>query len=171
MAFKYPLDTEELQKERMSYQSLFYKFDMKEWVPNGSDHTDHGMDYGFEYIEGNEYKGFRLLSQIKSTEHIEKKDDVCIFDLKITTAVYAIHCSQPFVLFLVDLKDDDAYYVCLQEHFIKHPEMIDKVQKNKSTIRIKIPINNIVSRDNTDLKRIAKEQFTFDEESGIRKIR
>lgn len=89
----------------------------------------------------------------------------------MTTAVYAIHCSQPFVLFLVDLKDDDTYYVCLQEYFIKHPEMIDKVKKNKSMIRIKIPTNNVVSRDNTDLKRIAKEQFTFDEERGIRKIR
>lgn len=55
MAFKYPLDTEELQKERMPYQSLLYKFDMREWVPNGSDHTDHGMDYEFEYMEGNEY--------------------------------------------------------------------------------------------------------------------
>ena len=48
MAFSYPQDTEEFQKERRSYQTLFYKFDMTEWAPNGSDNTDHGMDYGFE---------------------------------------------------------------------------------------------------------------------------
>lgn len=50
MAFFYPQDTEEFKKERKSYQLLFYRLNAEVWAPNGSDNTDHGMDYGFEYI-------------------------------------------------------------------------------------------------------------------------
>jgi len=167
MAFSYPQDTEEFQKERRSYQTLFYKFDMAEWAPNGSDNTDHGMDYGFEYIENKEYRGYRVLSQIKSTEHLKKQDNLCIFDLPVTTAAYAISCAQPFLLFLVDLASDNTYYVCLQEYFINNPDKLTAVDKNETTVRIKIPDDKVVSRTNGELKEIAKRKYSFSEEKGL----
>ena len=80
MPFSYPQDTENFQKERKSYQSLFYKLNAEVWAPNGSDNTDHGMDYGFEYIEERQYKGYRIYSQIKSTEHLQIQGDHIVFD-------------------------------------------------------------------------------------------
>lgn len=171
MAFSYPQDTEEFQKERKSYQTLFSNFDMNQWAPNGSDNTDHGMDYGFEYIEDMKYKGYRILSQIKSTESLHKQNNLCIFDLKVATAAYAINCSQPFVLFLVDLVTDITYYICLQDFFINNPDKIQAVENNGSTVRIKIPDDKILTRTNEELKEIAKRQFSFSETNGLMLVR
>ena len=127
MAFSYPQDTEEFKKERKSYQLLFYRLNADVWAPNGSDNTDHGMDYGFEYIENGNYKGYRILSQIKSTEHIIKSKKSVSFDLKVITAAYAISSAQPFVLFVVDLIADVIYYICLQDFFIDNPASLKAV--------------------------------------------
>ncbi len=161
MAFSYPQDTIEFQKERKSYQELFYKLDATVWAPNGSDNTDHGMDYGFEFIEDGLFRGYRIYSQIKSTEHVIRQDDCIAFDLKVATASYAISSAQPFVLFVVDLVENDAYYIGLQDFFIENPESMDSLQNNKSTIRIKIPTENKVSREDIGLQQIAKAQYSF----------
>ncbi len=161
MPFSYPQDTENFQKERRSYQLLFYRLNANVWAPNGSDNTDHGMDYGFEFIEDSLFKGYRILSQIKSTEHIKKNEKYIAFDLKVITAVYAISSSQPFVLFVVDLIADVAYFICLQDFFIENQDSFEAMQKNKSTVRIKIPIDQVVTRETTKLQDIAKSQYSF----------
>jgi len=161
MAFSYPQDTENFKKERKSYQTLFYKLNSDLWAPNGSDQTDHGMDYGFEYIEDNQYKGYRIYSQIKSTEHLEISKNQVLFDLKVITAAYAIASAQPFVLFVIDLIEDIAYFVCLQDYFIEHPNEVLAIENNKSTVRIKIPVDQVVNRETTRLQEIAKSQYSF----------
>ena len=161
MAFSYPQDTEEFKKERKSYQLLFYRLNAEVWAPNGSDNTDHGMDYGFEYIEHGKYKGFLIYSQIKSTEHINKSDQYVSFDLKVITATYAISSAQPFVLFVVDLIDDTAYYICLQDYFISNPSSLMALKNNKSTVRIKIPLTQVVTRETIGLQEIAKSQYSY----------
>ena len=161
MPFSCPQDTEEFQKERRSYQSLFYKLNVDVWAPNGSDNSDHGMDYGFEYIEDNQFKGYRIYSQIKSTENLNTKNDLVLFDLKVITASYAIMSAQPYVLFVVDTKHDVAYYVCLQDYFIANPGALESLERNKCTIRIKIPLDNVVTRESTGLQDIAKSQYSF----------
>lgn len=161
MAFSYPQDTEEFKKERKSYQLLFYRLNADVWAPNGSDNTDHGMDYGFEYIENGNYKGYRILSQIKSTEHIIKSKKSVSFDLKVITAAYAISSAQPFVLFVVDLIADVIYYICLQDFFIDNPASLKAVGNNKSKVRIKIPLDYIVTRETIGLQEVAKSQYSF----------
>jgi hypothetical protein len=131
------------------------------WAPNGSDHTDHGMDYGFEYIEDGQYKGFRIYSQIKSTEHINKSEKYVSFDLNVKTAAYAISSAQPFVLFIVDLVEDVAYYICLQDFFINNPASLKAVSNNKSTVRIKVPLTLTVTRETIGLQEVAKSQYSF----------
>ena len=171
MAFVYPQDTEQFKKERRSYQAIFNKFNMDEWEPNGSDRTDHGMDFGFEFIEDEQYKGYRVLSQIKSTEHLETQGEYCVFDFPVKTAAYAIGCSQPFLFILVDLTTDTPYYVCLQDFFIENPELMKKVENNKCSVRVQVPMGQYICRTNEDLKEIAKKQFTFSEEHGLARVR
>ena len=170
MAYSYPQDTEEFKKERKSYQQLFYKLNVEVWAPNGSDNTDHGMDYGFEYIEDGQYKSYRIFSQIKSTQKINIANSVVRFDLPVKTATYAISSSAPFVLFVVDLNTETPYYICLQDYFINNSDSLKSIQNNKSTIRIKIPIKQTVTRDDVGLQNIAKSQYTF-YKGILRKIR
>lgn len=171
MAFSYPQDTEQLRKERQSYQDIFAKLNMDVWAPNGSDKTDHGMDFGLEYIEDGEYRGYRVLSQIKSTEHLVVKEDQCLFDFPVKTAAYAISCSQPFLLIVVDLVTGNAYFICLQDFFIENPDLIVKVKNNKTAVRIKLPMGRTISRTDEDMKEIAKRQYTYSPENGLRRVR
>lgn len=168
MPFSYPQDTEEFQKERESYQSLFYKLNARDWAPLGSDKTDHGMDYGFEYIEDMEYRGYRIYSQIKSTRGISIKDGMVLFDLKVKTACYAVSCAQPFLLFVVDLERDVAYFQCLQDYFLENEQSFHALDVNKSTIRIKIPTSQYVTRDAAMLKHIAKRQYSLANDALVR---
>lgn len=171
MDLKYPLDTKEFKKERKSFQILFYKLNSDVWLSNGSDTFDHGVDYSFEYIEDGKYKGYRILSQIKSTEHIIDQVEHVAFDLNVKTATYSIGSSQPFILFLIDLNAETAYYICLQDVFISRKELYEKLKKNNSTIRIKIPKGNIVHREVIELQEIAKRQYTYSDVNGLTQVR
>ena len=161
MPFSYPQDTDDFRKERKSYQILFYKLNTDVWSHNGPDSTDHGMDYGFEYIEDSQYKGFRILSQIKSTSHLMTQKDAVVFDLPVKTAAYAVSCAQPFVLFLVDLEDGTVYYQCLQDFFIENSDSFLALGKNKSTVRVKLPKSQIVTREIECLKDVAKSRYAL----------
>ena len=169
MARVYPKDTEEKLKERESFQIFFSLLDVMKWEYLGSDHNDHGVDYSFEYIEDGEYKGFRLLSQLKSSKKIEVRGNEIVFDFPVKTANYAIGCPQPFVFFLVDLTNSQVYYLPLQDYFIANKEKMEALDNNKTSIRVFIPLNNTI--DDKELKEIAKSQYTFDEEQGLRKTR
>jgi hypothetical protein len=171
MKLKYPQDSEEFKKERKSFQILFYKLNTDVWQSNGSDNFDHGVDYSFEYIEDDEYKGYRILSQIKSTEHIIDQGENVAFDLNVKTASYSIGSSQPFILFLIDLITDTVYYVCLQELFVSNNKLYEKLKKNATSIRVKIPKQNIVNRDAIALQEIAKRQYSFSENRGVVQVR
>ena len=101
------------------------------------------------------------MSQIKSTEHIIKSKKSVSFDLKVITAAYAISSAQPFVLFVVDLIADVIYYICLQDFFIDNPASLKAVGNNKSKVRIKIPLDYIVTRETIGLQEVAKSQYSF----------
>ena len=169
MARVYPKDTEEKLKERESFQIFFSLLDMKSWEYLGSDHNDHGVDYSFEYIEDGEYKGFRILSQLKSSTKIELRDNDIVFDFPVKTANYAIGCPQPFIFFLVDLTNRQAYYLPMQDYFIANKDKMEALEKNKKSIRVFVSLDNKI--EDEELKQVAKSQYTFDEEQGLRKTR
>jgi len=163
MPFTYALDSPEAQKERISYQILFSSLNVEHWMWTGKDTFDHGVDYGFEYIEDGMYKGYRIISQVKSSTKLEVKDGLIPFDFPVNTAAAAINSAQPFVFFLVDLNTKVTYYLALQDYFIANKEKIDSVRDNKSTVRLFIPVNNVVCEEDAELREIAKSQYSFNE--------
>lgn len=169
MARVYPKDSEEKLKERESFQIFFSLLDMKTWEYLGSDHNDHGVDYTFEYIEDSEYKGFRILAQLKSRTAPIFQGTEIVFDFPVKTANYAISCPQPFVFFLIDLTERKAYYLPLQDYFIANQDKMEALENNKKSIRVFLPMDNTL--DDEELKVVAKSQYTFDEENGLRKTR
>ena len=160
MARVYGQDTEENRKERRSYQVLFGLMNTDIWSFLGRDNHDHGVDYSFEFIENGEFKGYRILAQIKGSKATNIRNSQVVFDLPVKTANYAVGSSQPFILFFVDLLTKCAYYLPLQDYFIANSDKM---------IRVFIPVDNTI--DDPELIAIAKSQYSFDEEHGLRKTR
>lgn len=170
MPRRYPQDTIEKLKERESFQIFFSLIDVKTWEYIGSDHNDHGVDYSFEYIEEKQYKGYRILAQLKSSnQDLKINNNKICFDFPVKTANYAVTCAQPFIFFFVDLKNRMVYYLPIQDYFIANPSKMEKLEKNTESIRLFIPLENTI--DNENLKEVAKAQYSFDEEKGLRKTR
>lgn len=177
MALQYPKDNENKIKERKSFQILFSKFNTNFWEFNGRDLNDHGMDYEFEFIEDGEYRGYRILSQVKSSESDEiikyYEDKLSYSKLPVKTATYAISCTSPFVLFVIDLRTKIAYYLPLQDYFIQNQDAFNKLSINKSTITVYIPLSNIIDPNVSDaaLRQIAKSSYCFTFPDTLQKIR
>ena len=82
------------------------------------------MDYSFEYVQDGFFHGFRLLGQVKGSSHLKFGNaDSFSYALPVKTANYAVECSQPFVLFVVDLISATAYYLPLQDYFIANRDL------------------------------------------------
>jgi len=167
MSRTYPKDTPEKSKERESFSIFFPMLDSDCWEQEGQDSNDHGVDHTFEYIEDGEYKGYRILAQVKGRTEPEIKDDYIVFDFPVKTANYAIGCSQPFVFIFVDLTNETAYYLPLQDYFIANPEKMEALEQNKSTVRVFVPLGNTIESE--ELKNVAEAQYCFDGE--LRKTR
>ena len=164
----FPQDSPGRRAETRSFQILFPKFNSDHWDFIGHDQHDHGVDYTFEYIENNEYHGYRILSQIKGSSLLKiKGKDYVSFSLPVKTANYAVSCRNPFVLFVVDLKTGVAYYLALQDYFIANPDSYERLLKNSTSINVHVPIDNVVNHENSDLIAIAKSGYSFDANSDI----
>ena len=160
----FPKDSLERRAETRSFQILFPKFNADRWDFKGQDQHDHGVDYTFEYVDNGKYKGQRILAQIKGRSFIDfDKNGHIAFPLPVKTANYAVCCKMPFVLFLVDLKSKNAYYLPLQDYFIANPEQYKKLSSNKCSITVYIPEDNIMCDQDNDLISIAKSGYSFDE--------
>lgn len=161
----FPQDSSGRRDETRSFQILFPKFNAEHWDFVGCDHHDHGVDYTFEYIKNNEYHGYRILSQIKGSSILKIKDEEYFsFAIPVKTANYAVSCRSPFVLFVVDLKTETAYYLALQDYFIANPDKYEKLSKNSSIITVHVPRDNVVCREDADLIAIAKSGYCFNED-------
>lgn len=169
MSRRYPQDSEEKLKERESFQIFFSLMDMRTWEYLGSDYNDHGVDYSFEFIEDGEYKGYRIFVQLKSSQKPEIRNNEIVFDFPVHTANYAITCAQPFIFFFVNLTNRIVYYLPLQDYFIANKDKMDKLENNKTKIRVFIPLKNTI--DSERLKEVVKAQYSFDEENGLRRTR
>lgn len=160
----FPKDSPGRRAETRSFQILFPKFNADRWDFLGRDHHDHGVDYTFEYIEDGEYKGHRILAQIKGRSSLKDgKNGYIAFPIPVITANYAVCCKTPFVLFLVDLQSQIAYYLPLQDYFIANKERYERLSANKSSITVYIPVDNIVGEEDSDLIAISKSGYFFDE--------
>ena len=62
-------------------------------------------------------------------------------------------------MFCVDVDDEIVYYLPLQEYFIQHPDLFERLQNNSSTLAVHVPTDNIVNENDLELQEIAKESY------------
>ncbi len=140
---------------------VHYRFSSQRWEYRESTGRDSGVDCVIELIEDEEWTNKKLEGQIKGTKSPNKLkgEQSFSFGLDVKTINYGLSCSNAFVLFYVDVEEEQVYYLPLQDYFIKNPELFDKLEQNGFTMNVHIPFKNIVSEEDLDLCQIAKKTY------------
>ena len=169
-----PQYTEQQRKETKSFQKLWPKLNSEQWILRGADERDHGVDYSFEYTDDGTFHGYRTLWQVKGRSNIDKlqrkrsfldkEKEYVSSSLPIKTINYALGCAEPFLLCVVDLNTDKAFYICLQDYFIEHPNQMELLNTDNSNaqepqLTIYIPWDNQIV-DWNELETIAKSTYS-----------
>jgi hypothetical protein len=149
------------------------RLNLDNWEFHEMTGTDHGTDMIIEYIENNEFKSYKIECQIKGTANIEKyktKENIS-YPLDVKTINYALNCKNAFILVLVDIINEEVYYITIQDYFIANRRHFESLNKNTSTINIHIFENDKLTKENdNDLREVAKCTYKRAKEDEIIKI-
>ena len=150
---------------------VHYAMPAEHWEYHELTGTDHGIDCSIELIEENEYKNKKIEGQIKGTRNICRlKDGSISFSRDIKTINYGLGSSTAFVLFLVSVDEDTVYYLPIQDYFISDTSRFEQLAKNKTSMNVHIPEDNIVCPDDYDLQQIAKSVYVGGPSESLRKV-
>lgn len=151
---------------------VHYKFSSERWEFHELTGKDNGLDCTVELVENEQFTNKKIEGQIKGTQnpHKLKNENAFSFPIDVKTVNYGLESSNAYVLFYVSVEDEIVYYLPIQDYFIAKPSMFDSLEKNKETINIHIPCDNIVSNDDFDLQQIAKSVYVGGPSRTLRKV-
>jgi hypothetical protein len=117
---------------------------------------DYGIDFEIEFCELGSVTGQFVKIQVKAIDKLEIGNNTIITRLKRSFMKYCFECKIPIILVLVDIKEESAYYIWIQEYIkMKH---IDIDSGNK-TIAVDVPsTNNLEDSLNNKMIDIAKRR-------------
>nr|WP_027871160.1 DUF4365 domain-containing protein [[Eubacterium] cellulosolvens] len=148
-----------------------YQIDSEHWEWHEQTGTDHGTDIILELSDGNNFLGRQIFGQIKgrtSIKYVDNNDQQMIsFPLDVRTINYALNNPAPFVLFLVDVREETVYYLTIQDYFIEHPEYFEKLRINRRNLTLYIDPNNSLTANPEELIAIASIVYVND--NGLRR--
>ena len=143
---------------------VHYRFSSERWEYHEETGRDMGRDCTIELIEiEGKIKGTRDPKRLAAGEEFT-------FSIDIKTINYALSSSTAYVLFYVDVDNEIVYYLPLQDYFIANPKLFDRIEKNKTTLNVHIPGNNIVSNQDFDLQQIAKSIYVDGPTRNLHKV-
>lgn len=153
----YPKDTEQQKVSRKSAKILVYTLDSDHWDYKLETGSDVGRDCILELAENDQWKNHKIEGQIKGKQKpVEILDGKYIsFPLEVKTINYALQSPIAFVLFVVDTTNEIVYYQPIQEYVVANPNLLDKLSSDQQTINIRIPKNQIVTKEDSNLQRLA----------------
>lgn len=164
MGGQFPKDCLQRKAESKSEKIFYYKLNTDHWLYRQETGNDYGRDCTIELSENDEWHNKKIECQIKGS-HSPKyrfRNTVIAYSLDIKTIQYALSSSIPFLLIFVDLTEEEAYYLPLQEYFHKHPEVHEKVMRNSRTVDVHIPVQQKISKDDMVLQTLAECVYSRD---------
>lgn len=158
---KLPKDSTARQIGSKARQLVHMRFNAARWEFHEITGTDHGTDCLLELIDDNEFSNHEIKGQIKGSRNFNyiSNRNFISYSLDIKTINYGLNSPEPFLLFCVDVDDEIVYYLPLQEYFIQHPVLFERLKNNTSTLAIHVPTDNTVGEDDFELQEIAKESY------------
>lgn len=168
----YPKDDENRKIGTRARQLVLSAFDVNHWDFYEITGTDHGTDCEFELIENDEYRNHGLRGQIKGTKALVKlmSEEAVSKNVELKLINYALGSAIAFVVFLAGVEFGDVYYLPIQDYFISHPKLYKKSVNGQGSMNIHIPLDNVVSKDDTDLQEIAKSRYVIEEDGRVVKL-
>ena len=123
-------------------------------------------------MEDDQYVNKKIEGQIKGTRNPKRlnKEMAFTFQMGIKTINHGLSSSVAFVLFYVLVDEGIVYYLPIQDYFIAHPELFERLENNGLKLNVHIPLDNIVSDDDFELKQIAKSVYVDGPSRQLRKI-
>ncbi len=171
MARRFPKDCSERAVGTRARSLVIYKLDPESWEWHEQTGTDHGTDIVIELVENEQFTNKKIEGQIKGRTSLNflKNGDIT-FDLDVKTINYALSSTSAFLLFLVDVENENVYYLPIQDYFIANPNKFDGAENNKSTVAVHIDKDSILDKNASDLCEIAKSVYVDGPSRKLRKI-
>lgn len=121
-----------------------YQLDSDVWDYRELTGQDVGVDCEIETASDGQWENKILKCQIKGTTRLKYIDGRkrISFPLDIKTISYALSCPNPFVFVIVDVAKEETFWTGLQEMFINDPSLFKKVELNKNTVSLHIPVQS-----------------------------
>lgn len=150
----YPKDCSARKIASRGTQIVHYVFDANRWIYREKTGNDYGIDAELEYSNNDLFKNEKFECQIKATQQVNylKDEKIITYPFPVKTLNYAINSLIPFFFLLVDVKNEEVYFIQLKK------EMLDGKDANQQTINLHIPIcNNIREEENLIIDAICKK--------------
>ena len=137
---------------------VHYQFDPNHWDYKEETGNDVGRDCVIELSENDEWRNHKIEGQIKGTRVLKIVDNNMVsFPMSVSTIEYALGTTVAFVLFVVDVVNKKTYCQCIQQYFIEHQELFEKL--SQKTINIRIPSGQILEECDELLVSWARKVF------------
>lgn len=138
---------------------VHYVFNADHWDYKEETGGDVGRDCIIELSENDEWLNHKIEGQIKARS---KPQYVCgaqfvSYPMEVKTIEYALGASNAFVLFVVDAIREIVYFQCIQDYFMNNRSYYKKL--DQSTINIRIPLDQELSKDDSLLQSWARTTF------------
>lgn len=162
----FPINSSSRRTDARACAIVHYQFDAEHWQYREGTGADFGCDCELELSENDCWCGNKIECQIKGTRNIQDKilktEHVISFALETKTINYGLGKANAFILLVVDVEGEAIYYQCLQEYFLEHEVLLDKLSENQKTLNIRIPMRNILTADDGEMQRYAKARYLRD---------
>ena len=147
-----------------------YQIDSNRWEWHEQTGTDHGTDIVLELSDGEFFLGKKIEGQLKGRTEIEfLRNGKIKFDLDVKTINYALNNSSPFVLFLVDVKEEKVFYLAIQDYFIDNPDRYVAAENNTYSVTLHIDPDSTLTESADELIDIAYRVYAGGPSIGLRR--
>lgn len=156
-----PTDDEKRSVGSRAKAIVHYRFNSDHWEYRDSTGVDVGIDCQMELTEDDKWTGNVIDCQVKgrSKPKFNIGKSFISLEMKVSTVNYGLSRSSSFVLLVVDMETEIVYYLPIQEYFIANPMFFDKLRGEQDQITLRVPTDNIVSKDDNDLVEVAKSRY------------
>lgn len=117
---------------------------------------DYGVDRSLEIVENGVVTGKEILIQLKGTESPEIHDDYISFSLSANHLKYYLDKDLPVFLVVVDLKEENCYWIFLQQYAFDVLNINNPSWVGQKTITVRMPLEQRVSDTLDQIISIAK---------------
>lgn len=153
-----PRDNEQRKTGSKGRAIVHFRLNPEHWDYKEETGNDYGRDCIIELSEDDEWRNHKVEGQIKGTGRpsLLSSDEVS-FPMQVKTIEYALGSPVAFILFVADTSTEDVYYQCVQDYFIHHTELFEKL--GQETINIRIPVSHNLKVSDDLLQKWAKATY------------